>query len=163
MKRPTTFFIIPILLYLLLSACQQGEQSLQPPEIRYGEDVCDHCNMIINEPRFAAAYLTTEGDSRRFDDIGEMFLFAHERDEEVHAVWVHDFHSEAWTEANTAYFVYNPELMTPMGWGIAAFAEEGEAQAYGDAASAAVLTFSELQEQVQHGDLAPQGMAHHSH
>lgn len=162
MKR-RDFFLIIALLLLALAGCQGGDDTLQPPEIRYGEDVCDHCNMIISEPRFAAAYATTGGDTRRFDDIGEMILYAHERDEKVAAFWVHDFHSEAWIEAESATYVYNPELMTPMGWGVAAFAGQNEAQTYGDAAGAELLTFAQLQEMVEHGELAPQGMAHHKH
>jgi hypothetical protein len=39
---------------------------------------------------------------------------------------------EDWKEADGATFVYNPNLITPMGWGIAAFASESDAQTYHD-------------------------------
>ena len=152
-----------VLLIFALSTCQGGDESLSPPEIRYGEDVCDQCNMIISEPRFAAAYAAEDGNTRRFDDIGEMFLYAHERNEIVHAFWVHDYHSEDWIEASGATYVHNPRLMTPMGWGIAAFAGAADARRYGGEQGATVLTFDDLQEQVQQGELAPQGMARHDH
>ncbi len=151
------------LVALAIASCGGSDDALSPPEIRYGEDVCDHCNMIISEPRFAAAYSTTAGDTRRFDDIGEMFLYAHERGEEVRAFWVHDYHSEAWVEAAQATFVHDPQVTTPMGWSILAFGAEGDAQSYAQGAGVETLTFSELQELVQHGDLAPEGMARHNH
>ena len=162
MKR-NHFFLLAALFVILLASCQSSDDTLSPPQIRYGEDVCDHCNMIINEPRFAAAYLTAENESRRFDDIGEMLLSAHQRDDNVRAFWVHDFQSEEWVDAAEAHYVHNPDLMTPMGWGLAAFAAAGDAQDYSAANDLAVLTFTKLQEQIQHGDLAPQGMARHDH
>lgn len=162
MKR-NHFFLLVALFILFLASCQGDADTLAPPEIRYGEDVCDHCNMIINEPRFAAAYLTEEGDSRRFDDIGEMLLSAYQRDDNVRAYWVHDFDSEEWVDAAQAQYVHNPDLMTPMGWGLAAFAAADAAQDYSAENGLAVLTFAELQEQIQHGELAPQGMARHDH
>lgn len=150
------------LLILLVAGCQTNDQADGPPEIRYGEDVCDHCNMIISEPRFAAAYAAETGETRRFDDIGEMFLYARESGEDVRSYWVHDFHSESWLKADGATFVHNPDLTTPMGWGIAAFSQAEEAQAYGEQ-HGEVLSFSELQERVLSGDLMPQGMAGHNH
>jgi len=163
----TSRLLIPFLLALSLSlavaGCRAGDDTAGPPEIRYGEDVCDQCNMLISDPRFAAAYATEAGDTRRFDDIGGMFLYAGERDEAARAFWVHDFHDEAWVEATEATFVHNPDLTTPMGWGLAAFATLEDAQAYGDAQMGTVLTFAELQEQIRRGDLLPQGMAGHDH
>lgn len=150
------------LIILLLASCQSGDQTAGPPEIRYGEDVCDHCNMIINEPRFAAAYFSEDGETRRFDDIGEMFLYARESGDAVRSYWVHDFHSESWLEADGATFVHDPDLTTPMGWGIAAFSDADDARTYGEQ-DGDVLTFSELQERVLSGDLMPQGMAQHNH
>lgn len=161
MRRHRVGFFVTLLI-LLLASCQSADQSIGPPQIRYGEDVCDHCNMIISEPRFAAAYATENGETRRFDDIGEMFLYAEEMGETVRAYWVHDFHSESWLEADDATFVHNPDLTTPMGWGIAAFSQADDARAYGEQNGVA-LTFSELQERVLSGDLMPQGMARHDH
>jgi copper chaperone NosL len=152
-----------ILVLLVLAGCSSGGEATGPPEIRYGVDVCDHCNMIINEPRFAAAYFSEAGETRRFDDIGEMFLYAEEQGEAVRAFWVHDFHSEEWLEANRATFAYNPDLMTPMGWGVAAFATESDAHAYHDEHGATILSYTELREQVLRGEIMPQGMGMTGH
>lgn len=152
-----------LLLALVLAGCSPGDDVASPPEIRYGVDVCDYCNMIINEPRFAAAYYSEAGETRRFDDIGEIFLYAEEQGEAVESYWVHDFHSEDWVKADSATFAYDPDLMTPMGWGIAAFASESDATAYHDEHGATILSYTELREQVLRGEIMPQGMAGHMH
>lgn len=162
MKRHPVLLIVLTFALLLAVACQPAEQA-GTPEIRYGEDVCDQCNMLINEPRFAATYTSEEGDTRRFDDIGEMFLYARDKGEIVDAYWVHDYHSESWIEADAATYVHNPDLMTPMGWGIAAFSSAEDAQSYSAEEGGAALSFAELQEGVLAGDLLPQGMARHEH
>ncbi|MFW6097488.1 MAG: nitrous oxide reductase accessory protein NosL [Chloroflexota bacterium] len=161
MKRHHVVFFTALLI-LVLASCGSAGQSDGPPQIRYGEDVCDQCNMIISEPRFAAAYYTEGSETRRFDDIGEMFLYARDSGDAVRSYWVHDFHSESWLEADGATFVHDPDLATPMGWGIAAFSEADEAQAYGEQ-HGDVLTFSELEERVLSGELMPEGMARHDH
>lgn len=144
------------LLALFLAGC--GGTAEGPPEIRYGEDACDQCQMIISEPRFAAAYVTEDGEFRRFDDFGEMFLYAAEREEAVRTFWVHDFDSKEWLEVDSATFVHDPELVTPMGWGIAAFADESAAETYHAENGGTVLTAAAFQEQVESGNLMPKGM-----
>ena len=67
-----------ILFFLILSvaavACGGAADDgvIEPPEIRYGEDICEVCGMIISEARFAAACVTTDGEGHPFDGIGEM-------------------------------------------------------------------------------------------
>ena len=73
--------------YLLLGAlvlltlawgCAEGSTIIAPPEIRYGEDLCTECNMVISDPRFAAGYVyeVSEGRYRSlaFDDIGDLLV-----------------------------------------------------------------------------------------
>jgi copper chaperone NosL len=150
------------LLVILLVGCQASDLS-GPPQIRYGEDVCDQCNMIINEPRFAAAYVSEDGDTRRFDDIGEMFLYANDNNETVRTYWVHDYEDESWLEADGATYVHSSELMTPMGWALAAFSGEEEALAFSADRDGTVMTFDALRAGVLNGELMPQGMAQHNH
>jgi copper chaperone NosL len=143
-------------LLLLLVGCQQTIDLEAPPEILYGQDVCDECNMIINDPRFAAAYVTADGEVRRFDDIGGMLSHDQKVGEAAVVYWVHDFSTEAWLDAREAYFVLdNQELITPMGWGIAAFSSESAAADYVSAHSGSVTTYATLQEQIQSGQIDP--------
>jgi copper chaperone NosL len=49
---------------IFLAACNSGPELDEPPEIRYGEDTCSRCLMIINEARYAASYVTGTGEVR---------------------------------------------------------------------------------------------------
>ncbi len=144
MKRWTIFILSGVVLLLLVS-CGQSVDTNVPPEIIYGQDVCDECSMIINEEKHAAAYWTTDGEARRFDDIGGMFARLADNPEDVASYWVHDITSGEWIRAENAYFVTNSDLMTPMGFGIAACAEEDQAHAlaYGKE-GAMVMSFAEM-------------------
>ncbi len=137
------FFAVGLM--LLLGACSQTADTTQPPEIAYGQDVCDNCNMLISEEKFAAAYWTADGRARRFDDMGEMLSYMQSNPEEIASAWVHDVNSAEWLPAEDAYFVMNSGLMTPMGTGIVACGSEDEAAALAFGQDgAAVMTFDEL-------------------
>jgi copper chaperone NosL len=131
------------LLALALAACgQSGPAEPQPPEIAYGLDACAACGMLIDSPQFAAASLTTGGQALKFDDIGDMLVYHQEHPEQqVRAWFVHDYESEAWIRAETAYFVQSSHLHTPMAHGLVAFAQEADAQALADSVGATVLSF----------------------
>ncbi|MBK8431978.1 MAG: nitrous oxide reductase accessory protein NosL [Chloroflexi bacterium] len=148
---PLLFLLI--VLTLLQLACGRAPDLETPPEIVYGEDVCVECGMIISDPRFAAAYVTSAGDARLFDDIGDMLVYDQRMGEAVHAYWVHDLHSEAWARAETATFVTQSNLNTPMGWGIVAFATAEDARLYVQASGGMMTTLAELQAAVANGSL----------
>jgi len=127
-KRQAMILFVTLSLFLL-SGCGQAADTDNPPEIAYGQDVCERCGMIISEEKFAAAYWTEGGEARRFDDIGGMLAYISEESEDVASYWVHDFANGEWIRAEEAYYVLDSQLMTPMGFGIAAFADEEQAQA----------------------------------
>jgi copper chaperone NosL len=124
-----TVHILATLALLLLVGCRQAANLEEPPEIAYGQDVCERCGMIISEEKFAAAYWTAGGEARRFDDIGGMIAYDTEESEDVASYWVHDFGTGEWMRAEEATYVLDTDLMTPMGFGIAAFADEEQARA----------------------------------
>lgn len=151
--------VLSLLLSLLVLAGCGGGAVEEPPEIRYGEDACDQCHMIIGEPRFAAAYIAEDGTARRFDDVGEMFLYAYESGETVREAWVHDYDDESWLESDAATFVHDPGLMTPMGWGVAAFRSGDQAEAYRSEHGGVLLSASDLKSRIEEGDLHPGTMS----
>lgn len=132
-----------ILAGLLLAACSSGPDLETPPDIRYGEDSCDRCLMIINEARYAAAYMTDDGETRRFDDIGGMVAYTQEVTEDVAVFWVHDFDTEEWLKGEAAFYVTSDQA-TPMGFGIVAFADQERAEAWAAEMDGVVMTFSGL-------------------
>lgn len=134
-----------LIVLALLGACRpQADLLREPPEIHYGEDVCVFCKMIISDPRFAAGYHTADGESRIFDDIGGMLTHHVQQQEEVIQFWVHDHTSEAWLAAGEAHFVLGESIHSPMGWGIAAFAEAGDAASFAEEYQGEVITFNDL-------------------
>ena len=148
------WFILCVLLLLTLTACGGGADTTQPPEILYGQDVCDECDMIISEEKYAAAYWTAEGEARRFDDVGEMLVYMAKNPEPTASIWVHDINSAAWLLADDAWFVMNSGLRTPMGTGIAVTADEQSARALAfDQAEAVVMTFAEILARAEAGEL----------
>jgi copper chaperone NosL len=129
---------------LFIAGC--GEQLADgPPAVRYGQDECAHCGMIVTDERHAAAITTVAGDGTSdylaFDDIGDLIDYEREHPElKVHRRYVHDLKSKSWVEASAATIVHSPELHTPMGSGLAAFATP--AAASGGIAGAKVMDWA---------------------
>jgi len=136
---------------ILLAACSAaptGEP--QPPEIHYGEDICDACGMLISEPKFAAAAVEADGTARKFDDIGDLVdYYVDHPGAQVKAYFVHDHLSEQWRRAETAFFIISPQIHTPMAHGIAAYADREAAEAAARQYGVIVMTFDELRQMLQ--------------
>ena len=158
-------FVLLSLLFVtfFLMSCRPSANLDEPPEIIYGQDVCDECSMIINEERFAASYITKSGDIRRFDDMGGMLLYDQKHQEDVHIYWVHDLDTQAWLNANGAHFVLSDELVTPMGWGVAAFATQERADAFMAENGGVMADFAMLQQEIADGNLDPTTLSTHQH
>ena len=143
--RPRYLLAMPLLVVgLALATCapRSGNDEPQPPEIAYGQDTCDACGMIIDEPRFAGALLLESGDTLKFDDIGDMFIYHMDHpDRRVRAWFVHDFNTEQWTRGETAYYIFSRSIASPMGHGFAAFADRAPAEAFAAGLGASVLNF----------------------
>jgi len=136
-----------VAIFFLLFACKSGANPDQPPSMRYGEDPCDECGMIINEARFAVAYVTTDGVARRFDDMGCLLRYHGKHQENVANFWVNDYDNREWLNAKNAYFVESDSLTTPMGYGIIAVSGQQRAEEIlSEAQSGSVIKFDELSE-----------------
>ena len=142
-----------VLLFTVLTACQSAVDLTQPPDIRYGEDVCDLCGMIISEARFAAGYITAEGETRRFDDIGNMVAYHLEMEEDVAVFWVHDYETAVWLRADEATLAYVEGLITPMGSGLVAFTDP-DAATEAVAAGGDLMDFPTLLTEAKSGNVA---------
>ena len=135
----------------LLATCSPpaNPDEPQPPEIAYGQDVCDACGMILDEPKFAAATLLTSGETRKFDDIGDMFVYHMDHPDQQVQVWfVHDYSTEKWARAEKAFFVMSDSIATPMGHGLAAFADPVEAEAFAAQVGGRALDFDEARAEI---------------
>jgi copper chaperone NosL len=142
-----------LILLLLTAACSSTADLDTPPEIRYGEDVCDRCGMIINEARYAASYVTNTGEVRRFDDIGGMFAYTQEMPENVNVYWVHDYDTEEWIKGNEAHYVAADTLRTPMGFHIVALSTLERAESLASESGGTVHTFDSLMSLAASGEI----------
>lgn len=131
--------VLLVLVFAAASAC--GGNAAGPPEINYGRDTCDGCDMVIDDPRFASAYRLPDGTESKFDDMGEMFT----RDDLGDAdAWVHDYDTEDWVEASSAWYVKGAGVESPMATGIVAFSTESRARAFASESGGTVLTWDEM-------------------
>jgi copper chaperone NosL len=132
-------------LLLVISACANNTAAEPaPPLIHYGEDVCEFCGMIISDERYAAGYITQDGQEKIFDDMGGMFQYHLQNQDEVVAFFVHDYEDTAWIRAETAHYVMSKELPTPMLHGLVACDSPEKAQALAKEVSGSVFTFNEV-------------------
>jgi copper chaperone NosL len=119
---------------LSLSAC--GSAASGPPPVTLDETACAHCGMLVSDLAFASAYRTEAGDALVFDDLG---CLLRELPSEGARVWVKDYETSEWLEAEAAFFVRSDSIETPMGGGIIAFSSREAAERRGG-----VLLFPEL-------------------
>lgn len=158
--------VILVLAGLLLgtAACRSNDPGeIRPPEIHYGEDICEFCGMIISEERYAAGYLTEDGQEHIFDDIAGM-VQAHLQARDgspVIAFFVHDYENTVWIRAETVHYVLSQELPTPMLSGLAAFSSVEAAEALAVETEGQVLTFEELLDHYQQTASSDDGTSHH--
>ncbi|MBI3304513.1 MAG: nitrous oxide reductase accessory protein NosL [Deltaproteobacteria bacterium] len=145
------------LLGLLVAGCQVSRAD-QPPQIRYGEEPCAFCGMLISEERFAAALTTSTGETKTFDDIGCLLHDLTKWDQSTLHVWVHDYGSGRWLKAQRAVFVRSREVPTPMGGGLFAFSAQEAAAQFANEVHGAVVRFDQLSSAID--DHASFGLSH---
>ena len=146
MKRKNLFFCL--LIGPCLFACCTGPP--QPVDIEPG-DMCSRCRMAISEKRFAAEFIDSEGEIRKFDDLGCLLGFqkAVPNPRSDLETFVMDFHTRTWIKAREAYFLQSALLKTPMGGGIAAWGDRAAAEESARQFGGRLLNFAELQQAFQ--------------
>jgi copper chaperone NosL len=72
----------------LLLACATPRN--EPAELAYDHVACDHCGMVVSDPRFAAQMTTATGERHEFDDPACVFLYIQDHTPAIAHVWFHD-------------------------------------------------------------------------
>jgi copper chaperone NosL len=134
MKTIIALIIAIFLVIALVSGCSRKPND-GPPEVRYGQDECALCGMIVSDERHAAAMrAVVDGETRDllFDDVGDMIEYeqANPSAKPIRR-YVHDFETRQRVDASHAKFVHDAKVHTPMGSGILAFADESRARGRG--------------------------------
>jgi len=100
--------------------------------------------MIIYEEKFAAAIRLKNGEAKRFDDIGCMIDYLNKNKVSPKSNWVYDYINKEPIHAEDAFFVDSDNLITPMGFGIAALKSNDEALKIADEFKSKIISFNEL-------------------
>ena len=111
---------------LIFSACSVDSE-IKPAEIKYGQDICDACSMIISEKQYSAQYLLLDGSVKKFDDIGCMIEHIEKTKDEtgkLSAIFIRDYNTNNWINIENSHFLKSDKIITPMGHGIVAFANQ---------------------------------------
>jgi copper chaperone NosL len=157
---PVVALLLLALLFLVGCGAQQSLD--EPPEIRFDVDVCDQCGMIISEPRFAASYVTTAGDVRKFESIGDMLVYHLREQEEVYLFWVHDYYSDEWLRGDEALYVLSEQIVTPMGDSVLGTADQTAADRLVAEGGGMIIGFEQLVTLAESGNLGSHGGSGHS-
>jgi len=132
--------ILIVLAVALTAAGCSAAEATGPPEINYGRGICIECGMVIDEARFAAAYRLPDGTEKIFDDVGGLIIQGRETgDVDNASIWVHDFETEEWIEAEATFYVPTMAVASPMGHGILSFADEERASRFANDLGGEVL------------------------
>lgn len=100
--------------------------------------------MIVSEERYAAGYITSDGQQYIFDDIGDMFQAQLTNNHQVTAFFVHNYDDNHWLRAEKATFVQSKGVRTPMASGIVAFESPDKATIFADEMKGHIMNFSEV-------------------
>jgi copper chaperone NosL len=147
-------------LLLGLAACGDG-----PRQVHLGTDACDHCHMTVSDDRFPAQLVTDRGRTYVFDSIECMAEFLAEgRDvppDQVRSLWVTHFPEPGrWIEAREALFLRSPELRSPMGLNLSAFADAASLEGYLADLQGEVMGWEEVVEVVRREGVRMGGEGH---
>jgi copper chaperone NosL len=112
---------------LVLSACSGGPET-GPVEVRWDQNNCERCRMMLSDPHFAAQirYFPEAKRSRvvKFDDIGCATLWLKDqqwKDDPKTEIWVAEHSSGEWIDARQATYIHKNN--SPMGYDLGAQAE----------------------------------------
>lgn len=112
--------IIVSVIIMLLTCCDNKTET-----ISYGQDECAFCTMRINDDKYSAMIVETDGKLHKFDSIECLTDFALVKDyvdDTEHSFMISDIYSPGnFIDARRSMFVHNDNLPSPMGLNAMAF------------------------------------------
>lgn len=100
--------------------------------------------MILGDERFACAAAASDKRMLKFDDIGCLAVYEKKQAGRDLRSWVHDAGTGVWIKKKEAKFVHARDLITPMGFGLAAFATVEDAEKFAREKNGRVVSWEEL-------------------
>lgn len=148
-KKKNNAYALPVALILFsLSSC-----SAQPEPFKYGKDICHTCKMGIIDPKYGSEIVTSKGKVYKFDDVICMNRFIRSgvvEEKEIKETVVINFEKENdFLDVHACFFVWSPELRSPMGANAAAFRNREAAVKFNTAKKGQVLDWATLAAKLQ--------------
>jgi copper chaperone NosL len=141
MKR--LFVIVCVFPWALLAGCGPADLS-RPPDVRWGEEACAFCRMIISDDRFGAAIVSDSAPVLKFDDIGCLIRQEAGQVRPGSVYWVRGFTGRGWLDAQAASYVLSTKIKSPMDYGVAALSADESPRELERDPSAKSARFDEL-------------------
>ena len=119
--------IIALALTTVAMGCARG-----PQKIAYGTDACEFCSMTISDDRYAAAVVTVKGRTHKFDSV-ECMLQSLMENGKLAGTEVDQWYATSYPNrgvlmpAPAAVYLVSPNMPSPMGAGVTAFAKREDA------------------------------------
>ncbi|MBB6447337.1 nitrous oxide reductase accessory protein NosL [Bacillus benzoevorans] len=154
-----TSFTFAVMLFII-SGC--GNKEIEPRAIDEKNDKCVQCNMAVADDQFATQLVTEKGQIFTFDDIGCMFQWKEQnQNEKIAAEFVRDYETLEWIKLDEAFYVYHKEIYTPMAYNVVSFATEENAKKFAAEYGAEMMKGTEINE--HSWGMSEEGMEGHSH
>ncbi len=147
MTRSVLFAACFVGIILTLVGCGERDDD-GPPNIYYGDTICEECGMIISDERSATATIITVERGYQalvFDDFNCQMNYEDKHSELlVHDRWSHDCISLEWIRTADAWFVRSPQLRTPMASHLVALLSLTDAKMFAATVDGETIEFKEL-------------------
>lgn len=102
------------------AACGNAGGPPAPRDVALGVDICEFCHMSVDEPDFAAQWVSDDGRQLVFDEPGCLIAWLDEHPDARGTAFVADAEGSGWLAADHATFVHGG-VSTAMGFDIRAF------------------------------------------
>ncbi|MFZ7943866.1 nitrous oxide reductase accessory protein NosL [Neobacillus sp. 19] len=136
--------LLAVLSLIVIAAC--SKKDVKPAAINEKTDKCEICHMAVKDNEFATEIMLENGKTMVFDDIGCMYKWMQENtDKKVAHSFVKDYDSKEWMEADTASYVYDKPIKTPMAYNVISFTDKKAAQSFIDQHGGSLLTYEKLE------------------
>ncbi len=107
---------------------------------------CPECGMYVKDyENWASQALLNNKEVVFFDDPGDLIIYYKKNKENIVKMYIRDYYSQKWVDAEKAFYVTSARIPTPMGFGIVPFEKKEDAEAFKkDYIAGNIVTFEEL-------------------
>jgi copper chaperone NosL len=136
------------IMIVILNACTPKSEP-----IRFGNDLCNYCKMMISDTRYGGELVTRKGKIYKFDSVeclSGWCLTEKTKPDDIYSLWVVDFdHPENLINANQAIYLQSKDLRSPMGLNLTAFSDSSMANKVEQLYIGSLLDWDDVQQEVK--------------